>query len=921
MYAVMYQNVSAIGEEIVNYIIKISTDTPNGPILASTNLFGASVANIGDLNGDGTSDIAVGATGDNTGGNGRGAIHVLFMNGNGSVSNTVVINSDTPNGPVLDNNDRFGTSIVNIGDLNGDGISDILVGAHRDDGDGANRGAIHVLFMNGNGSVSNTVEINDTSTNGPVLDNSDFFGSSIANIGDLNDDGISDIAVGANYDDGDGIDKGAIHVLLLNGNGSVSDTMEINSTSTNGPVLSSGDFFGSSIANIGDLNGDGTSDIAVGAIGSAGTMRGAIHILFMNSNGSISDTMEINSTSTNGPVLNDLDRFGLSIANIDDLNNDGISDIAVGAPFADSNKGVIHVMIMNSNGTVSRIIEIKNNTTNGPVLTSRDHFGYSIANIGDRNGDGTLDIVVGAYGDNTGVSNAGAIYTIIMNRLDETMPIITNITSNATTLDILKVGDTISFTLDLNSTENNASVNGTYNSIPLLWNSTNDGITYIANYTVSEGETDQTTPLQITNVTITDNAGNTSLPFNGTDILSTIDANSPKFVSGKTLSISRIVITLDHNVTNNTASPNDFTLGGVASGSVDSIVSVLNNTVTLDIVEAEILDSDSITISYNRTVGSLDEISGNSLLNFTGDVTNNLDTPPVITLTGDNPQIIDLGDGYTELGATTNDGSPVIINSTEFVDALGTYHTYYDSTDVSGLNAIQVNRTVIIVNTTPPIITLIGENPQIIELGDGYTELGATTNDGSPVIINSTEFVDALGTYHTYYDSTDVSGFNAIQVNRTVIVVDTTPPIITLIGENPQIIKLGDGYTELGATTDDIFPVTINSDEFMDEVCSYSIYYNSVDASGNNAFQRIRTVNVVDSTPPPSCIIPDSGKWTINGNCMVDSDVTAPGDVLVQNHSTLTVPSGVTLDIDFTEFNLTIQYCSGVSVKSGGTLT
>ena len=296
-------------------------------------------------------------------------------------------------------------------------------------------------------------------------------------------------------------------------------------------------------------------------------------------------------------------------------------------------------------------------------------------------------------------------------------------------------------------------------------------------------------------------------------------------------------------------------------------------------------------------------------------------TSPIITLNGTNPQIIELGDGYTELGATTSDGSPVSINTDEFIDAIGTYSIYYDSTDASGNNATQVNRTVNVVNSLPPVITLNGTNPQIIELGDGYTELGATTSDGSPVSINSNEFIDVIGTYSIYYDSTDASGNNAIQVNRTVNVVDTTPPVITLNGANPQIIELGDGYTELGATTSDGSPVTVNSGKFVDEVCSYSIYYNSVDASGNNADQRVRTVNVVDSTPPPSCIIPGSGDWTINENCMVDSSVTVPENVLVQNHSTLTVPSGITLDIDFTEFSLTVQYCSGVSIKSGGTVT
>ena len=130
--------------------------------------------------------------------------------------------------------------------------------------------------------------------------------------------------------------------------------------------------------------------------------------------------------------------------------------------------------------------------------------------------------------------------------------------------------------------------------------------------------------------------------------------------------------------------------------------------------------------------------------------------------------------------------------------------------DAFNNNATQVNRTVNVVDTIPPIITLNGTNPQIIEFGDGYTELGATTNDGSPISINTANFTDSVGTYSIYYDSTDAFNNNATQVNRTVNVVDTTSPIITLNGTNPQIIESGDGYTELGATTNDGSPISIN---------------------------------------------------------------------------------------------------------------
>ncbi len=778
LYTITYQNASATGDEIVSNTIEINDLTANGPVLNNDDYFGISIANIGDLNNDGISDIAVGAISDDAGGADRGAIHVMLMNSSGSVSSTIEINNNTANGPALNDGDRFGTSIANIGDLNGDGTFDIAVGTPNDDAGDDNSGAIHVMLMNSSGSISSTIEINDLTANGPALNKDDYFGTSIANIGDLNGDGISDIAVGATRDDAGGADRGAIHVMFMNSSGTVSNTIEINDLTANGPVLNDGDGFGRSIANIGDLNGDGISDIAVGAISddAGGADSGAIHVMLMNSNGSISSTIEINNNTANGPALNDGDYFGSSIANIGDLNGDGISDIAVGATSDDtggSNSGVIHVMLMNSNGSVSSTIEINSNTANGPALNKDDGFGISIANIGDLNGDGVLDIAVGAYNDDAGGSNRGAIHVLFINS-STLLPTITNITSNTTSFGVLKVGDTISFTLTLDSAENGATINGTYNSVPLSWNSIDNGTTYTATYTIFEGDADQITPLQITGVTITDSAGNTSLPYDGTDILDTIDANSPQFSSAQTLSISQIAITLDHNVTVSAATPTDFALGGVTGASINSIVSVSNNIITLGITGATISDSDNVTISYARTSGSFDDVSGNSLLDFAENVANNLDF-------------------------------------------------------------------------TPPIITLNGDNPQIIELGDGYTELGATTSDGSQVTINATEFTNAIGIY--------------------------------------------------------------------------SIYYDSVDASGNSATQVVRTVNVVEVTIPTFCAPPDSGDWIIDVSCTVNASATAQENVIVQNNSILIIPSEITLDIDFAAFNLTVQSGSGVLIKSGGTVT
>ena len=409
-------------EEQVTKTVEINPATTNGPTLTGGDNFGSSIVDIGDLDGDGVNDLAVGAGKDDEGGTNRGAVHIMYMNTDGSVDSTVEINDSTTNGPDLANNDQFGFGITNIGDLNGDGVNDLIVGANGDDEGGGARGAVHIMFMNTDGSVDSTVEINSSTTNGPTLTNSDWFGGAVANIGDLDGDGVNDLAVGTTGDDEGGDLRGAVHIMFMNTDGSVDSTVEINSSTTNGPTLTNGDHFGKSVENIGDLNNDGVNDLAIGAHqdDDGGTDRGAVHILYMNTDGSVDSTVEINDSTTNGPELEDDDAFGRSVANIGDLDGDGVNDLAVGADkdnAGGANRGTIHIIHMNTDGSVDSTVEINNETTNGPSMKDQDFFGFAVANIGDLDGNGINDLAVGAYGDDGGAgvgNNSGAVHLIFL---------------------------------------------------------------------------------------------------------------------------------------------------------------------------------------------------------------------------------------------------------------------------------------------------------------------------------------------------------------------------------------------------------------------------------------------------------------------------------------------------------------------------
>ena len=395
--------------------VEINDSTVNGPGLDDGDWYGFSIASPGDLDGDKVSDIAVGALGNDGGGSDRGAVHISFLNADGSVKNTAEINDSTPNGPSLISGDYYGRSIASLGDLDGDGVSDIAVGAFFDDAGGTNRGAVHISFLNSDGSVKNTVEINDSTANGPSLATNDNYGTSIASLGDLDGDGVVDIAVGARGDDAGGTKRGAVHISFLNSDGSVKNTVEINDSTANGPSLADNDRYGISIASPGDLDGDGVSDIAVGAFfdDAGGTNRGAVHISFLNSDGSVKNTVEINDSTANGPSLADNDNYGTSIASLGDLDGDGVVDIAVGAREDDAGgtkRGAVHISFLNSDGSVKNTVEINDSTANGPSLADNDRYGTSIASPGDLDGNGFNDLVVGAYYDDEGGPDRGAVH-------------------------------------------------------------------------------------------------------------------------------------------------------------------------------------------------------------------------------------------------------------------------------------------------------------------------------------------------------------------------------------------------------------------------------------------------------------------------------------------------------------------------------
>ena len=190
-------------------------------------------------------------------------------------------------------------------------------------------------------------------------------------------------------------------------------------------------------------------------------------------------------------------------------------------------------------------------------------------------------------------------------------------------------------------------------------------------------------------------------------------------------------------------------------------------------------------------------------------------TAPIITLEGEATVTLEVGTSYTDAGATASDNydgditdTIVIVNNVDSA-VVGTYAVTYNISDANGNAAEEVTRTVNVVDTTVPVITLLGEATVALEVGTSYTDAGATASDNydsditdTIVIVNNLDSA-VVGTYAVTYNVSDANGNAAEEVTRTVNVVDTTVPVITLLGEATVTLEVGTSYTDSGATASD----------------------------------------------------------------------------------------------------------------------
>lgn len=332
---------------------------------------GYSVSSAGDVNGDGYSEVIIGAAKDTIEIYRAGAAYLF----NGSAAGLSLNPTWTAAGAA--SGVRFGAAVAGAGDINNDGYADVIIGASEYKNEQTKVGAAYVYY----GSTGGLGDTPGWSFVGEQQDSN--LGVAVGTAGDINGDGYADVIIGAKWYSHDQPNEGRAYVFHGSAAG-LSDTpawlAEIDQAVA---------AFGSAVATAGDVNGDGYADVVVGApeYDDQQQDEGAVFLFYGSATG-LNSAPDLTLSGGQAGA-----RFGAAVNPAGDVNQDGYSDVIIGAPLFDTNQtdtGAAFLFLGSAMGltpTAQRTLDIGQNGSG---------FGGAVSPAGDVNGDGYADVVVGA---------------------------------------------------------------------------------------------------------------------------------------------------------------------------------------------------------------------------------------------------------------------------------------------------------------------------------------------------------------------------------------------------------------------------------------------------------------------------------------------------------------------------------------------
>jgi hypothetical protein len=379
---------------------------------AANDQSGVTVAGAGDVNGDGRDDVIVGATQADANGMDSGAAYVLY--GKAAPTSVTLSNVALPpaDGFLIKGaaaGEYAGTAVAGAGDVNGDGRDDVIVGADFAPVSGAFSGAAYVVYGK---ATPATVTLSDTglpATDGYLIQGAgpgDKAGSNAAGLGDVNGDGLADVAVGAFGATANGAGSGAVYVLYGKRTPATITLSNTALPAADGYLIkgaAAGDGAGA-VANARDVNGDGRADLIVGAPFAA-SEAGAAYVVYGKAAPATVTLDDTAMPAADGYLIKGAaagDRAGIAVGAAD-LNGDGKGDPIVGAYTADANgmdSGAAYVLYGKATPATVTLSNSALPAVDGYLIkgaAAGDEAGVSVAGLGDVSGDGRADAAIGAY--------------------------------------------------------------------------------------------------------------------------------------------------------------------------------------------------------------------------------------------------------------------------------------------------------------------------------------------------------------------------------------------------------------------------------------------------------------------------------------------------------------------------------------------